>query len=278
MLDTDFKTHLKAMYSKYVKLYHPDVNRSKVIEDSSGATLSPLQKDQRFLQVQLAYDILKDPRRRAAYNRYHTREWNEHVPRPSPHERPFSDNNFNRFQRANANRWLHEFSRNEKFWHARNWNDYYQMRYKRNAPTREEMNKNKVKILLVVLGIGGLVFVLEILAAFDASAARLEALAIEHQKSRENLDLSRANYGHGTSPASRVERFLVTRRLVMPDLTQPEYKPETELPLPPDTSRDLASYLDEDQLLMTEFARRRVSRWQQVREAEFKSSATDVEE
>lgn len=220
MPDKEMKPRLKEMYTRYVKLYHPDVNRSKVIVDYRGRILSSAQKDARFMQVQSAYDILKTPHRRHAYHRYSSSSNAQTESQKGfmrRQERPFSDDNFRRFQQANANRWTHDFARNESFWQAKNWDDYYRAHYNKRPPTVEELNKNKTKILLVVIAIGAMAFALQVLAALDASASRRKELEKEFQKSAFDLEQSRINYGYGGGRADRLERFLMMRRLVMPE-------------------------------------------------------------
>lgn len=266
----DVKKKLKDTYARFVKLYHPDVSGQKVIVDAKGKILSQEEKNARFLEVQSAYELLKSTKRRLAYNRYSTTSWNHTKKQTSRRDEWFSDENFRRFQQANANRFTHSFRRNEQFWTAGTWEDYYRMRHNRAPPTREQVQKNKYQILVVVLAIGGLVCSLQIMTALDASLVRRLALAEEYRKSAADLEQSRSNFGEGDLAASRLERFLVSRRLVMPDTIDLQYSTSMRNPFPAFAPKELApvgTYLKEDDLLMTEYARRRVSKWDQDNEA-----------
>lgn len=266
----EVKKKLKDTYTRYVKLYHPDVSGQKVIVDAKGKILSQEEKNARFLEVQAAYEILKSTKRRLAYNRYNTTSWNHTKKQTSRRDEWFSEENFRRFQQANANRFTHSFRRNEQFWTAGTWEDYYRMRHKQEPPTREQVQKNKYKILVVVLAIGGLVCTLQIMTALDASLVRKKALAEEYHKSASDLEQSRNNFGEGDLPASRLERFLVSRRLAMPDTHDLQYATTMRNPFPAFAPKELAStgtYVEEDNLLMTEYARRKVSQWDKDEEA-----------
>ena len=52
-----------------MKIYHPDTSLSIQYK---GGEMTAEMKRKRFDMIQEAYDILKNPRRRTAYNRYQT--------------------------------------------------------------------------------------------------------------------------------------------------------------------------------------------------------------
>lgn len=238
---SEWKKRLKSQYQRYVKLYHPDV-RTDIKQD--GVTLSPDMKRARFDKIQEAYDILKDPRRRVAYTRYAQSDWDS-APRytHNPNE-TFSRANFEAFRRAQAHRSAYSFKKNEPFWQAGTWEDYYQMRYKRKPPTKEEIEKNKYKILAVVLAVTALLFLLQMIRAFE----KLDEAKRQHQLMM--MASHRPVVPETNDPQfSRIMRFLTTRRSTKVIREEEHDNPDNRL----DTLYD-------DQLL-TNYAKAKVQKW-----------------
>lgn len=236
---------LKLTYGKYVKLYHPDVSHKMCIRNHKGVELTTNMKRMRFDQVQSAYDILKDPRRRVAFKRYAESTWDDpkfKYTRPAGGEH-FSKQNFDAYRRAHAHRQAYSFTNNEKFWQAGTWEDYYRMKYKRQPPTKEELDKNKYKILFGVVLVGAIAFILQVLLAIERANEHLRQLSIVHLKNLRDLELSYDNYGGGDTQFERLQRFLTSRRSSIYVNDQNEGGRE------------------EDYDLLTKYARQRVEKW-----------------
>lgn len=201
---------LKKKYVSYVKLYHPDLSKNLQIYHK-GSLLSENIKRQRFDQVQEAYDILKDPRRRVAFRRYTTNNWDE-APRYNQNTAPFSKQNYEAYRRAQGHRSSKSFKADEEFWLAGTWEDYYKMKYNRAPPTKEELEKNKYKILAGVLLVALLAFSLQIMLALDRTNEYLLQSRLTNLQVMEDLQHSTDNYGDGLQPLDRMRRFLISRR------------------------------------------------------------------
>ncbi|RCK63739.1 J domain-containing protein 1 [Candida viswanathii] len=203
---------LKKRYLALVKIYHPDTSLALT---QDGKEITPEVKRERFDMIQESYDILKNPRRRIAYNRYQTTSWEQQGEYFGDKKGAWSRENFEAHRRANAHRRRYAFKNDEAFWHAATWNDYYQMKYHRAPPTQEELDKNKYKILAGVLLFGAVGFVLQMVNAVDnANKYLLETQRLNLQ-SMKALNDARDNYGEGHSEADKVRRFLANRRSTM---------------------------------------------------------------
>ncbi|KAI5958036.1 JID1 [Candida theae] len=202
---------LKARYVKLVKIYHPDTSLD--LADNFGTPLGDEQKRKRFDLIQESYDILRDARRRVAYNRFKTTSWEQQGPY-NPSSEPFSRESFEAYRRANAHRARYDFTKDEAFWSAGTWNDYYQMKYQRAPPTKEELEKNKYKILFGVLAFGALAFGLQIMSAIDRTN---QYLIDTHKKNLQSMrDLNVSYEGDGSySEAENLRKFLIGRRATM---------------------------------------------------------------
>ena len=200
---SEFNKILRLVFTGYMKIYHPDVSRSRTVFDNKNRELSPEQKKERFDQIINSYDILKNPRRRIAYTKYSDTSWDAYRPNAS---------SFEAYRMANVHRSKYAFENDEQFWHASNWEDYYKRRFNRPPPTKEELEKNKYKILAGVLAVAaistGLQFMLAVKRA-DEFKKEIELLNLEASK---NLQESKNNYGQGTTRFQRLRRFLIQRR------------------------------------------------------------------
>jgi hypothetical protein len=203
---------LKNCYVKYVKIYHPDVSKNLVLTDDKGRQLTEEAKRQRYDEIQYAYDVLKDPRRRVAYNRYQSTSWENYGKNPNP-------SSFEAYRMANAHRKKYDFKEDEQFWKAGTWEDYYRMRHNRAPPTEEELNKNKYKILVGVLAVAALVVTLQVMTALENAAQFRRRAGMRNFRSGTALDESLDNYGQGTTPVLRLRRFLTSRRASLADRT-----------------------------------------------------------
>ena len=249
---------LKMRYVKLVKIYHPDTSLDLI--DKYGEPLTNEQKRKRFDLIQESYDILRDARRRVAYNRFKTTSWEQQGPY-KPGSEPFSKESFEAYRRANAHRARYDFTKDEAFWLAGTWNDYYQMKYQRPPPTREELEKNKYKILFGVLAVGALAFGLQIMNAIE----RTNQYLIEtHQMNLKSMrDFNQSYEGDGSySEADNVRKFLIGRRTTM------QLKKD-----------DFGNEEPSDNELLYKYARARVNKWDR-KEQEWnqrRQSSSDLE-
>ena len=238
---------LKKRYVSLVKIYHPDTS---LVLKHKGKEIDTDLKRKRFDMIQESYQILKNPRRRIAYNRFQTTTWEQQGMYRGHDKGPWSKENFEAHRRANAHRRRYDFKHDEEFWHAATWQDYYQMKYKRAPPTQEELDKNKYKILAGVLLFGAVGFGLQMINAVDNANKYLLETQQLNLKSMQALNDSYDNYGQGHSEADKVRRFLANRRSTM-KLKQ-DHDDEEKLPEPND---------DE---LLRRYAVKRLESWDRV--------------
>jgi hypothetical protein len=246
MNQLEFKKVIKGVYLKYMKIYHPDISRNIEIHDALGNLLNDEQKRARFDQIQNAYDILKDPRRRIAYRRYASSSWDKDDGRGGVYS-GFDYNKatpFEAFRNTSAHSARYDFSKNEAFWKAGTWDDYYRMTHQRPPPTMKEINKNKIKILIGVVAVAVLVFALQLMLAIEKTNEYIRQTKVQNLKAMKDLNQS---YGSPDSTQlQRLNRFLVDRRatLVNHGANEQEVK-------------------DQDNQLLSEFARRQVRKFEQ---------------
>lgn len=186
-------------------------------------------KRERFDTIQKAYEVLKDPKRRLAYGRSVTVNWNQYSTTAS---------NFDTYRMANAHRKQYRFENDEEFWKAGTWEDYYRMRYNRSPPTREEFDKNKYKILAGVVCVMCITTTIQLILAFENSNDAKYQIHLQNLrllKETENL-----TYDEYANRFSTIRRFLVNRRSNVDDI---EKLKQMEL---------------QDAQLLTEYARKKI--------------------
>ena len=137
---------LKRKYLALVKIYHPDTSLSIQYK---GGEMTAEMKRKRFDMIQEAYDILKNL------------DVERHIIGIKPLHginrgiiREMEDNGVKKFEayrRAHAHRTRYNFENDEQFWLASTWQDYYQMKYNRPPPTKEELEKTNTKSYLGLL-------------------------------------------------------------------------------------------------------------------------------
>lgn len=198
----EYDKALKSTYQKLIKLYHPDLQH-EVVEGS--ASLLAEQKRLRFDAIQDAYEVLKDPRKRNAFQKYQSTSWDDY--------KRGQTGNFDAYRMANAHRQKYSYANDPKFWHAATWEDYYRMRYARPAPTMEDWEKNKWKILWKVLAVSAVVVCLQIMLALERTDEFNRRTRMMNLKSSADMENSYANYDEGDSKFLRIRRFLLYRRL-----------------------------------------------------------------
>lgn len=201
---------IKTTYQKYVKIYHPDLSSLHEVECLNGKVLLPEQKRARFDAIQSAYELLKDSKKRLAYEKYQTTTWGDY--------REGKTTNFEAYRMANAHRRKYAYEQDPQFWQAATWEDYYRMRYGRAAPTREEFEKNKWKILWRVLAVCSVVVTLQIMLAVERTHEFNRQTRIRNLRAEADLSNAYSNYDDGVSQFQRIRRFLLYRRLGLTEI------------------------------------------------------------
>ncbi|SGZ54193.1 CIC11C00000003296 [Sungouiella intermedia] len=228
----EYEKSVKSTYQKFVKVYHPDVcSNHDVVE--RGHSLLVEQKRQRFDDIQNAYEILRDPSKSSAYRKYQTTSWDDY--------QRGKTGSFDAYRMANAHRKKYAYENDPKFWHAATWEDYYQMRYGRAAPTREEWEKNKWNILWKVLAVASVVVVLQIMLALERTHEFNRQTRLMNLRANADLADAYDNYGESRSQFQRIRRFLLYRRLAL-------------------ESRDDQELRQEESDMLTNYAKQRVSK------------------
>ncbi|OBA20775.1 hypothetical protein METBIDRAFT_79049 [Metschnikowia bicuspidata var. bicuspidata NRRL YB-4993] len=200
---------VRRTYQKLVKLYHPDISKLREIENTDGSVLLEDQKKKRFHEVQSAYEILKSARTRTAYHRAQTTTWGDY--------KRGKTSSFDAYRMANAHRKKYAYENDPKFWQAGNWEDYYQMRYGRSAPTREEWEKNKWGILWKVLAAASVVVTLQVMLALEKTNEFNRQTRLMNLRANADLSDAYTNYDEGLTRFQRIRRFLLFRRLGLGD-------------------------------------------------------------
>lgn len=206
-----FNSRIKPIYNKYLKIYHPDICYNYEITNEQGKLMSNDIKRSRFDDIQQAYDILKDPYRRAAYGKSITISWEDHQRNAS---------SFESYRMANAHRRQYDFKNDEQFWKAATWEDYYKMKYNRKPPTKQEFEKNKVKILIGVLVVMVISTIIQVMLALDKSARQQREIQLQNLRLLKELPNNYDLQGETPSRFSSIRRFLLHRRSTMGDQQQ----------------------------------------------------------
>lgn len=228
----DYEKQVKSTYQKFVKVYHPDVCTNHEVMEG-GKPLLVQQKRQRFDDIQNAYEILKDPSKSSAYRKYKSTSWDDY--------QRGKTGNFDAYRMANAHRKKYAYENDSKFWHAATWEDYYQMRYGRAAPTREEWEKSKWLILWKVLAVASVVVVLQIMLALQRTEEFNRQTRLMNLRAHSDLSDAYDNYGENHSQLQRLRRFLLYRRLAL-------------------KARDDDDLRKEESDMLTKYAQQRVSK------------------
>ncbi|CAN3370910.1 j domain-containing protein 1 [Diutina catenulata] len=248
----EMNQRVKSVYSKYVKLYHPDISKNLVLHDDKGRELTADMKRARFDMVQDAYNILKDPRRRVAYRRSMTTTWDKDLrygkgfSGTGAHFSYDQRHSFHAFRTANAHRSTYAFDKDEAFWTAGTWDDYYRMKYNRAPPTMEEINKNKYRILAAVVVVSVLAFAIQITLALDKTRENIRKRNLASLQAHRDLQQSYDNYGEGDTQLQRLNRFLVHRRSSLVD------------------SNDEEELRENDHGILTKYAQSQVAKWDEI--------------
>ncbi|EGV64581.1 hypothetical protein CANTEDRAFT_133891 [Yamadazyma tenuis ATCC 10573] len=205
----EFSKLLKTKYNKYLKIYHPDILGGIDVYNEKSALMTPEMKRSRFDMVQKAYEVLKDPKRRLAYGRSVTTDWSQYSANSS---------SFDAYRMANAHRKRYDFKNNEEFWRAGTWEDYYRMKHNRAPPTREELEKNKYKILVGVIAIMAITTTIQLILAFENSNSAQYQIHLQNLRLlKESEKLSHDEYANRFST---IRQFLLSRRANVNDINK----------------------------------------------------------
>lgn len=230
----EFNKLLRQKYNKFVKIYHPDVCNQLSLYDESNRLMTPETKRQRFDAIQSGYDLLKDPRKRVAYGRYNTTDWLKY--------KAESTSTFDAYRMANSHRSKYRFDKDEEFWRAGTWEDYYRMKYERDPPTQEEFDRNKYKILAGVLVVMAISTSIQFMMALDRTEQAQAQIHLNNLRSLQDLNNSYNIEGEPNTRFSRLRRLLIHRRSNIKD------------------DEKLKDMEKQDADLLTDFARREVEK------------------
>lgn len=253
----DFKNQLeyekavRATYQKFVKIYHPDVCCNHNVLDASGNHLLATQLRQRFESIQDAYDVMKNPRTASARLKYDSTSWSDY--------KPGKTSSFEAFRMANAHRKQFSYEQDPQFWQAATWEDYYQMRYGRSAPTQEEWEKNKWLILWKVLAVASVVVAIQIMMALERAQEYRRQTRLMNLRADAQLSDAYTNYDEDRSPFQRLRRFLLYRRLGLSEAND----------------KDVIS---EENNILTGYAKRRLKRQKKKEEQDEMEKVTALHE
>lgn len=245
----EFNKTIKSTYNKYLKIYHPDIINQMNVSDERNNVMSETLKRTRFDAIQDAYEMLKDPRRRVAYARSCNTSWGSYNPEYQGYRSGGSGafggaGSFESYRMANAHRKQYDFKKDEEFWTAGTWEDYYQMKFNRAPPTQEEFDKNKYKILMGVLAVMGISTTIQLMLAFENYNETKYQLQLQNLKLMQETDNSVYNIrGEGNNRFSSLRKMLLHRRSNVKD-----------------DEEKLKQMEQEDADVLTDFAKRQLSK------------------
>ncbi|KAG5365934.1 J domain-containing protein 1 [Yarrowia sp. B02] len=193
---------LKREYYILAKKYHPDSNGSS--EETAG--LSKEVKDARFRKISNAYEILKNPSRRHAYDRF-GQGWEG---RPGPYGQDGATSNlYNQASTAYAGHGPRYSTQTDGFWGASGWQDYEDLR---NHSSKAKQNENTTMIGMALVVVAVVVTYLQIKRIIDVMEDQYFRVKEQNKKLEDSLFWARSNYGFAQGKDDRVSRFLVMRR------------------------------------------------------------------
>uniref|UniRef100_A0A060TBW6 ARAD1B11902p n=1 Tax=Blastobotrys adeninivorans TaxID=409370 RepID=A0A060TBW6_BLAAD len=186
------KQKLKKVFIQYARTYHPDS-----IADRADK-LSERDRMDRFKQIAVAYDILKDDKKR--------REWDSrHSSRPYPSSHPTAP--WSAPHRSNPN-----WGRNHEDFYARGpEEDWSARRRQYDAKFQEELRQNRKKLTILVSAGVVLIAYFQLKLIFKVSSnysQEMEKYSIMTQMDEWH---AKQNYGMGSLQDQRIARFLMSR-------------------------------------------------------------------
>lgn len=200
---------LKKEYYILAKKYHPDTSNGNN-EETAG--LSKEVKDARYRKISNAYEILKNPSRRHAYDRF-GQGWEG--ARPGPYGADGATSNmYNQASTSAAGHGPRYSTQSDGFWGASGWQDYEDLR---NHSSKKKQNENTTLIgmALVVIAVG--VTYLQLKRIIDVMEDQYFRVKEQNKKLEDSLFWARTNYGFEQGKDDRVTRFLVMRRNSLAD-------------------------------------------------------------
>lgn len=207
------KRLLKRKYRDLCKLYHPDISFSRKLLDHKGKELNDQAKESRFKQINSAYSLLSDPRKRNLYDRFKT-GWD------------FTSNTHMQYDATSAaaygtNPWSSKRynTYDDQFWHAGNWEDYAHMgkdKEKEQDPIfKSELARKNKDVLILLIGVALVMGCAQVAYALGKWQEELVAVERTNMTSNNSLLVSYLNHGLGLDKWSRLNTFLWTRRYNM---------------------------------------------------------------
>lgn len=191
---------LKKEYYQLAKKYHPDSNGGS--EETAG--LSKEVKDARFKKISNAYEILKNPSRRHAYDRF-GQGWEGG--RPGPYGRDGATANY--ASTATAGGGARYSQDTDGFWGASGWQDYEDLR---NHSSKKKQTENTTMIGMALIAVAVVVTYLQIHRIINVMEDQYFRVKEQNKKLEDSLWWARTNYGFAQGQDDRVSRFLVMRK------------------------------------------------------------------
>lgn len=219
------KQHVRLTYKKYLKLYHPDLASSNDVLSDTGEVLLSKEKRERFNVIKDAYERLTAPQQAASMPQYrqsstsYTSSTNNYSGSTSSFggsswnaENTYSDPGAHYASRSNSFR--RQFYKDEAFWQAGTWEEYYRMKYQKEPPTKEQIEANKWKILKWVASFTVVYCALQLLLAMERAKEYNRQIHLQNLQANSHLTNSYTNHGdEDLSQEGRLKRFLVHRSL-----------------------------------------------------------------
>ncbi|CEP60058.1 Jid1p LALA0_S01e02080g [Lachancea lanzarotensis] len=193
--------HLKKKYHALAKLYHPDIsNGINVVQDGAAhshhsyqidesAVMSPQDRLSRFQVMNEAYELLKDSRKKSAYDRFRT-GW------------VYAPANVRNAAYSSAAATAHGYHNNHnyQYWNAGTWEDINRM--------HDTDSDKKLSFWVVLAWFCGLVVCVQCTALLTRIEETLTKGHLTHDDTENDLLQAYVNYGLDTDKWSRLRRFL----------------------------------------------------------------------
>lgn len=194
---------LKRKYRELCKIYHPDISGAKTFYDLKGKIIEKKDKENRFKQINNAYNLLRDPSKRELYDRFRT-GW---TTSDAPYKSPFGPGSV--YQHATRYN-----TRDEQFWDAGTWEDYRRQKQREDEDPvfKSELAKKNRDVLIMCAGLAAFVMCVQMANALDHLSAEHELIEKGNYEAHNSLLLAYLNHGLGLDKWSRINHFMWARR------------------------------------------------------------------
>lgn len=198
--DTVDKKLIRSHFYTLAKVYHPDSTLEM-------PDITPELKAERFKKIVAAYDILKDEKKRSAYDL--TRKGWDYVDEHSKNKN-FYGRDFTRSARyTTVNPWATDDREGTA------WDDYhqdYKDYQKQQDPKYQKESWETHKKMVVLVAVGSVVVgAIQMKFLMSAASKDMEARDRASREARKTVYMAVSNYGFGVAKSDRIERFLAHR-------------------------------------------------------------------